>query len=106
MKYFDVLPQMVETELLKRGVMTDELLYCVKADLDGEGKYIDIYITFTRETVSVIKGYEKYGKITRKSKKKKILLISQCLNMMSMRLAALRRCMWTGMLIGKSYDRR
>lgn len=73
MKYFDVLPQMVETELLKRGVMTDELLYCVKADLDGEGKYIDVYITFTKESVSVIKGYEKYGKITRKSKRKNLI---------------------------------
>ena len=37
MKFFDVLPQLAENELLKRGVMTDELLYCVKADLDGEG---------------------------------------------------------------------
>ena len=36
MKYFDLLPSAAEAELLKRGVMTDELLYCVKADLDGE----------------------------------------------------------------------
>ncbi len=27
MKFFDVLPQLAENELLKRGVMTDELLY-------------------------------------------------------------------------------
>ena len=52
MKYFDLLPSAAETELLKRGVMTDELLYCVKADLDGEGCYIDVYITFTHETLS------------------------------------------------------
>ena len=45
MKFFDVLPQLAENELLKRGVMTDELLYCVKADLDGEGGYVDVYIT-------------------------------------------------------------
>lgn len=48
MKFFDVLPQLAENELLKRGVMTDELLYCVKADLDGEGGYVDVYITFTK----------------------------------------------------------
>lgn len=71
MKYFDILPKMVETELLKRGVMTDELLYCVKSDLDGDGKYIDVYITFTKDTVSVIKGYEKYGKLKRNTGRKK-----------------------------------
>ena len=49
MKFFDVLPQLAENELLKRGVMTDELLYCVKADLDGEGGYVDVYITFTKD---------------------------------------------------------
>ena len=43
MKFFDVLPQLAENELLKRGVMTDELLYCVKADLDGEGGYCLLY---------------------------------------------------------------
>ena len=64
---------MVETELLKRGVMTDELLYCVKSDLDGDGKYIDVYITFTKETVSVIKGYEKYGKLKRNTGRKNLI---------------------------------
>ena len=73
MKYFDILPKMVETELLKRGVMTDELLYCVKSDLDGDGKYIDVYITFTKETVSVIKGYEKYGKLKRNTGRKNLI---------------------------------
>ena len=48
MKFFDVLPQLAENELLKRGVMTDELLYCVKADLDGEGGYVDVYITLQK----------------------------------------------------------
>ena len=58
MKFFDVLPQLAENELLKRGVMTDELLYCVKADLDGEGGYVDVYITFTKDTLCILRGYE------------------------------------------------
>lgn len=73
MKYFDVLPERAKTELLKRGVMTDELLYCVKADLDGEGGYIDVYITFTKETLSILRGYEKYGKMKRGSKRKNLV---------------------------------
>lgn len=73
MKYFDVLPERAKTELLKRGVMTDELLYCVKADLDGEGSYIDVYITFTKETLSILRGYEIYGKMKRGSKRKNLV---------------------------------
>jgi len=72
MKFFDVLPELAENELLKRGVMTDELLYCVKADLDGEGCFIDVYITFTTDTLCVLSGYEKYGKM-KKHQKRKIL---------------------------------
>ncbi len=72
MKFFDVLPELAENELLKRGVMTDELLYCVKADLDGEGCFIDVYITFTLDTLCVLSGYEKYGKM-KKHQKRKIL---------------------------------
>lgn len=72
MKFFDVLPELAENELLKRGVMTDELLYCVKADLDGEGCFIDVYITFTPDTLCVLSGYEKYGKM-KKHQKRKIL---------------------------------
>ena len=62
MKYFDVLPEKVAESLLKRGVQIKDLLYCVKADLDGEGMYYDVYITFTKETLYVISGYEKYNK--------------------------------------------
>ena len=51
MKFFDIIPELVMTELLKRGVMTDELLYCVKADMDGEGGYYDTYITFTKHSL-------------------------------------------------------
>lgn len=73
MRFFDVLPSLAEKELLKRGVMTDELLYCVKADLDGEGCYIDVYITFTKEALSILSGYEKYGKMERGSKRKNLV---------------------------------
>ncbi len=71
--FFDILPELAKQELLKRGVMTDELLYCVKSDLDGEGCYIDTYITFTKETISVLRGYEKYGKMKRGSKRKNLV---------------------------------
>lgn len=67
---FDVLPQLAENELLKRGVMTDELLYCVKADLDGDGGYVDVYITFTKDTLCILRGYEEYGKMKRGQKRK------------------------------------
>lgn len=56
------MPEKVSDELFKRGVQVDDLLYCVKADLDGEGMYYDVYITFTKETLYVISGYEKYDK--------------------------------------------
>lgn len=62
MKYFDVLPKPVEDALAERGVDVGELKYCVKADLDGEGKYIDVYITFTDSLLSVIKGYESFDR--------------------------------------------
>lgn len=68
MKYFDVLPELVKSELYKRGVPTDKLLYCVKADLDGEGCYIDVYVTFSDTTLYVIKGYEEYRQLTAKER--------------------------------------
>lgn len=68
MKYFDVLPELVKNELYKRGVQTDKLLYCVKADLDGEGCYIDVYVTFSDTTLYVIKGYEEYRQLTAKER--------------------------------------
>lgn len=72
LKFFDVMPEKVSEELRKRGVMTDELKYCVKADLDGEGRYIDVYITFTDETLSVISGYEEYERLKRGQKRRSI----------------------------------
>lgn len=60
MDFFDILPKPAENELIKRGVIPEDLLYCVKADLDAEGCFYDVYITFTKATVSVLSGYEKY----------------------------------------------
>ena len=70
MKYFDLLAPLIEGELQKRGVMTEQLRYCVKADLDGEGRYIDVYITFTDKALSIISGYEHYDKLKRGEKRR------------------------------------
>ncbi len=72
MKFFDIIPELVMTELLKRGVMTDELLYCVKADMDGEGGYYDTYITFTKHSLYIISGIEEYGRVNRKTRKSEL----------------------------------
>ena len=69
MKYFDILPSGVIDELVKRGVIADELLYCVRADLDGEGRYYDTYITFDSGTLHIISGYEVYEKHNRRTRK-------------------------------------
>lgn len=66
MKYFDTLSTAVEDALIKRGVFLEELLYCVKADLDGEGCYVDQYITFTKDTLHVLSGYETFHRQTNK----------------------------------------
>jgi ATP-binding cassette subfamily B protein len=60
MKYFDVIPASVEDELIKRGVNINELLYCVKADLDAQACYSDMYIAFTNECLHIISGNEIY----------------------------------------------
>lgn len=73
MKYFDVLPDAAKLEFEKRGVLYDDMLYCVKADLDGGGGFIDVYIVFTSETLGVLTGYERYGKMKRGEKRKKLL---------------------------------
>jgi len=69
LKYFDILPSGVIDELVKRGVIADELLYCVRADLDGEGRYYDTYITFDSGTLHIISGYEVYEKHNRRTRK-------------------------------------
>ncbi len=71
MKYFDIIPKPVEDELIKCGVSLQELLYCVKADLDGEGCYMDVYLTFTPGVLHIIKGYEEY-KSAKRTKRLKV----------------------------------
>ena len=72
MKYFDTLSTAVEDAYIKRGVFVDQLLYCVKADMDGEGCYIDQYITFTKDTLHILSGYETYNRVKNKTKKESI----------------------------------
>lgn len=69
MKYLDVIPTPVEDELIKRGVSVNQLLYCVKSDMDGEGCYFDMYLAFTKDTLHMISGYEKYNKLSSKKDK-------------------------------------
>ncbi|WP_294482984.1 ABC transporter ATP-binding protein [uncultured Ruminococcus sp.] len=78
MEYFDVMPDPVKNELVKRGVFTDKLLYCVKSDLDAEGNYIDVYLTFTTETLSAISGYEEFGKLKRGEKRPVLMDFKTC----------------------------
>ena len=73
MKYFDVMPKLVTDELNKRGVLPAEMLYCVKADLDGDGRYIDVYVTFTKDTLSLIFGYESYNKLKRYNRRRDLV---------------------------------
>ena len=70
MKYFDNLPGVVAERLSERGVDVDSLLYCVKADLDGDGGYYDVYVTFNKETAYIISGYEEYSEIPKKERLK------------------------------------
>ena len=68
MKYFDVIPPLVNEKLSERGVDTDSLLYCVKADLDGEGCYFDVYAAFSKEMLYVISGYEEFAEMPKKDR--------------------------------------
>ena len=78
MKYFDIIPGLLQNELLKRGVEYEKLLYCVKSDMTGDGCYYDVYITFDNENLYIIEGYENYTKETKK--KPKQLLEFKCEN--------------------------
>ena len=62
MKYFDKLSAAVQAAFSVRAVDTDKLLYCVKADMDGEGCYYDTYITFDSENLYLLSGYDRYVK--------------------------------------------
>lgn len=52
------MPKCVGEALLKRGVPIEKLLYCVKADLDKEGRYVDVHITFDEHMLYIIEGYD------------------------------------------------
>lgn len=59
LKYFYDMPWYVEEAFVKRGVKEEGLLYCAKADLDEEGCYIDVHLTFDKDQLYILKGYEK-----------------------------------------------
>ncbi len=58
MQYFTVLSDPVLEALRARGVDPDRLRYCVKADLDGEGCYVDTVLTFDEENLYLLTGLE------------------------------------------------
>ncbi|MBR1739364.1 MAG: ABC transporter ATP-binding protein [Ruminococcus sp.] len=72
MRHFDIMAGLIGEELEKRGIDPEKLKYCVKADLDGEGRYIDVYISFDEETLSVLSGYEHYEKLKRGVKRRSL----------------------------------
>lgn len=58
MRYFYKLTPEIEEQFTQRAVDMQKLLYCVKADMDGEGKYVDVYITFDKENLYILSGAE------------------------------------------------
>ena len=62
MKYFDKLSGAVEKAFSCRGVDPENLKYCVKADLDGDGCYYDVYIAFDGEKLYLLSGYDRLQK--------------------------------------------
>lgn len=62
MEYFDKLNPSVERAFAARAVDINELLYCVKADIDFEGKFVDVYITFDKENLYLMTGYDRLVK--------------------------------------------
>ena len=62
MKYFDKLTVAVEDAFIKRAVDTEKLLYCVKADMDGDGLYYDVYVTFDEDKLYILSGYDRLVK--------------------------------------------
>ncbi len=68
MKYFDALPKVVSDRLEERGVDVGGLLYCVKADLDDEGGYCDVYCVIDKENLYIIYGNEEYKAIPKEER--------------------------------------
>lgn len=59
MKFFDKLTPAVEAAFAERAVDPAKLKYCVKADLDADGCYYDVYITFDDDTLYLLCGYDR-----------------------------------------------
>ena len=62
MKYFDKLSDAVKEAFLCRGADPDKMKYCVKADLDAEGCYYDVYIAFDDQKLYILSGYDRMKK--------------------------------------------
>ncbi len=58
-KYFDKLTDAVQEAFAARAVDTDRLKYCVKADMDSDGCYFDVYITYDDEKLYILSGYDR-----------------------------------------------
>ena len=67
MKYFDKLTDSVSEAFSNRAVDIEKLKYCVKADLDHDGCYYDVYITYDEEKLYLLSGYDKLITKRRKS---------------------------------------
>ncbi|MFT3951023.1 MAG: ABC transporter ATP-binding protein [Oscillospiraceae bacterium] len=72
MKYFDILPALAIARMEERGAQTGDLRYCVKADMDGENRYHDVYITFCGESLYVLCGYESYERMKKNKRRKEL----------------------------------
>ena len=59
MKYFDKLSAAVQAAFAARAVDTDRLKYCVKADMDSDGCYFDVYITYDEDNLYILSGYDR-----------------------------------------------
>ncbi len=61
-RYFDKLTDAVQDAFISRAVDTEKLHYCVKADMDKEGCYYDVYITFDDNSLYLLSGYDRLVK--------------------------------------------
>lgn len=52
------MPSSVSDALHERGVDVEHLLYCVKADLNKEGHYVDVHMTFDQGALYILQGYD------------------------------------------------
>lgn len=59
--YFDKLSDAVKSELRCRGAAEETLLYCIKADMNAEGQYVDTYIAFDDGYLYILRGQELFS---------------------------------------------